>query len=93
MSVSETEAAQAAAADVGRIQMNTSGVIDKAIEIDGAEKVLSDLEATWNEAREDGLYDGQIVPWAKGVEGIHDAWTRMVAGIVSGVEFAAVRMT
>ncbi|KJX96476.1 hypothetical protein TI39_contig623g00004 [Zymoseptoria brevis] len=53
--------------DVGRVQMNTSGVIDKAIGLHGAEKFFADMDAAWEQIQRDSVYGNQKIEWSEGI--------------------------
>ncbi|SMY18620.1 unnamed protein product [Zymoseptoria tritici ST99CH_1A5] len=92
MSESDVQRVQVVNQDVGRVQMNTSGVIDKAVELHGAGKLFANMDAAWEQIQRVSVYGNQKIEWSEGVGGIEDAWAKLVAGQVSGTSFAAVRM-
>lgn len=91
----EQESFRAQSARLGKVQFNTSGVRDRAIEASGPSKYVLDLDEAW--ARfyaENGLSNIEI-KYHVGVEGplgIEGAWQRLCDGKVSPTEGVVVKM-
>ncbi|KAF2174081.1 hypothetical protein M409DRAFT_16354 [Zasmidium cellare ATCC 36951] len=63
-----------------RVQMNMSGIRDRAIELLGAEKVFREGQKYWEGFMKRGGVEGMRLEWGSGIggnEGIEGGWTRL----------------
>ncbi|CEL09835.1 hypothetical protein ASPCAL12964 [Aspergillus calidoustus] len=94
---SEVGAALSSAAEHGKIQFNTSPVLEAILALQGATKLFAGLEeawAHWLENREAAAPDLRLV-WGEGVvgeKGIEGGWTRLTRGEVKPEEALAFRI-
>lgn len=63
-----------------RVQMNMSGIRDRAIELLGAEKVFDEGQIYWEGFMKRGGLEGMRLEWGSGIggnEGLEGGWTRL----------------
>ena len=68
------------AAKLGLIQMNTSGLRDRAMEISGEQAYFTDVSTRWREFKERGCVPGMKPKWGQGMvgdNGVEGFWTRL----------------
>ncbi|OHF03174.1 hypothetical protein CORC01_01558 [Colletotrichum orchidophilum] len=70
----------------GLIQLNTTGVVDAGIAIEGAGKYFEGAESTFRRSLEEGIVEDLELIWGSGVggtNGIEKAWEEIVQGTLS----------
>lgn len=70
------------AAKLGLVQLNTSGLRDRAMEVSGEEAYFTDMSTRWREFKERGCVPGMKPKWGQGMvgeDGVEGFWNRLCA--------------
>jgi hypothetical protein len=65
---------------LGLVQLNTSALRDRAMEIDGEEQYFTDMLGQWREFKEAGCVPGMQPRWGQGMvgdDGVEGFWTKL----------------
>lgn len=68
------------AAKLSLVQLNTSGLRDRAIELSGEEAYFTDVSTRWREFKERGCVSGMKPKWGQGMvgeDGVEGFWNRL----------------